>query len=251
MTLQSIKSISGEEKIFIKGPSGQLEALVFGMPNLKAQIIPNSEHTNSDDSKQSVPDLSKLYPEIKTIGVVCHPHPLFQGTMTNKVVTTICKAWQSLGLPTVRFNFRGVGESEGSYGEGVGEQLDLEAILAFFYAIFPNVQFWLAGFSFGSYIALQVASNPNPFMVKALLSVAPPVQHFAFDRTGLPTCPWVIIQGTEDSLVPYEKVHQWIIPLILEKPDIQFITMGGAEHFFHGRLIELNTIIHDNFSRLI
>ncbi len=244
MSINNLKA--GEEKIFINGPSGQLETLVYGLPNISAFV---KDKTVDPDNPIPNLDAMNLYPNLKTIGVVCHPHPLYQGTMHNKVVTTICKAWQNLAMPTVRFNFRGVGESEGHYNQGVGERMDLEAVLSFFQGIFPDIQFWLAGFSFGSYIALQVAAEPKTFPVQALLSVAPPVHHFAFDKTLLPTCPWVIIQGTADSVVPYEKVLNWAKDLELKKSNLKFISMEGAEHFFHGRLVELNTIIQDNFRK--
>lgn len=233
---------SSEEKIFIQGPAGQLETMVFGLDNIQ-ELMKNS--IKKDDST-----LSSIS-SIKTIGVVCHPHPLHQGTMNNKVVTMICKALQSLGLPTVRFNFRGVGESEGSYDNGIGERLDLEAVLIFLQSRFPNAQFCLAGFSFGSYIALQVAAEPQSFPIQALLSVAPPVHHFAFDKLLLPTCPWVVIQGTEDTIVPYEKVLSWVKILEAKKSNLQFITMDGAEHFFHGKLIELKTLIQDSFRNIL
>jgi alpha/beta superfamily hydrolase len=229
---------SSEEKIFIEGPAGQLETMVFGLDNIQ-ELMENS--IKKDDST-----LSSIS-SIKTIGVVCHPHPLHQGTMNNKVVTMICKALQSLGLPTVRFNFRGVGESEGHYDNGTGERLDLEAVLSFLQKSFPDAQFCLAGFSFGSYIALQVAAETQSFPIKALLSVAPPVHHFAFDKLLLPASPWVIIQGTEDSIVSYEKVLNWVKVLEAKKSNLQFITMEGAEHFFHGKLIELKTLIQESF----
>lgn len=241
-----------EEKIFIDGPSGQIESLIYGLPGINEK--PNSrygEHTNDAHYKTSKPnDNSKFNNNtsaIKTIGVFCHPHPLYQGTMNNKVVTTACKAWQNLGLPTLRFNFRGVGESMGTYDNGVGEKLDLEAVLTFLQKVFPKIQFFLGGFSFGSYIALQVAAKVNPFPIRALLTIAPPVHHFTFDKTLLPSCPWVLIQGTNDTVAPYEKVLDWVNALKLKKTDLQFISMEGAEHFFHGRLIELNTIIQDCF----
>lgn len=221
------KPSQGEEKIFINGPAGRIEALVSGL---------------EINTKSKCP---------KIIGVVCHPHPLYQGSMHNKVVTTICKAWQNLGLATVRFNFRGVGESEGHYGDGIGERLDLEAVLSFLHSSFPETQFWLAGFSFGSYIALQMAAEPKSFPIRSLLMIAPPIHHFEFKTITLPLCPWVVIQGDQDSLVPYEKVFHWVTNLEEQKSDLTFITMTGAEHFFHGRLVELKTIIQDSFNKYI
>jgi len=229
-----------EKKFFIQGPDGRIEALVSGIDLI--------------DSINTLSTFSPLIKETETktpkiIGVVCHPHPLYQGSMHNKVVTTICKAWQGLDLATVRFNFRGVGESEGHYGDGLGERLDLEAVLHFLQTNFPQSQFWLAGFSFGSYIALQVAAEPKSFPIQTLLTVAPPVHHFEFKTITLPNCPWVIIQGDQDSIVPYEKVFHWASNLQEQKSDLEFISMIGAEHFFHGQLIELKTIIQDSFRK--
>ena len=117
---------SGEERIYIAGPEGKLEANVSGLG-------------------------SPL--QVFNIGIICHPHPLHQGTMHNKVVTTVTRTWQKLGLATVRFNFRGVGESEGHYGEGKGEIEDLKAVIVFAQQRHPEAKIWLAGFSFGAVIS--------------------------------------------------------------------------------------------------
>ena len=138
-----------EQKIFIPGPSGRLEAQVAG-------ILPENQIPR---------DVTP-----KTVGIICHPHPLYQGTMHNKVVTTLVRAWQSLGLATIRFNFRGVGESEGQYGDQIGEVEDLKAVIKWLAKQkAQNIdkdkqrtqafQLCLGGFSFGSLISAKVAAD--------------------------------------------------------------------------------------------
>ena len=170
-------------------------------------------------------------------GVICHPHPLFAGTMNNKVVTTIAKAFDQLGLATVRFNFRGVGKSTGEYGETIGEREDLTAVLQWVKTVLPQPQIWLAGFSFGSYIAAAVA---NKIPVAQLVTVAPAVHHNDFAGLTNVGCPWLIIQGEQDEIVPFDQVKRFV-----ENPPVpvKFIAVPGAGHFFHGRLIELRDIL--------
>lgn len=173
----------------------------------------------------------------KGVGVICHPDPRQQGAMQNKVVTTIAKAFDKLQLATVRFNFRGVGNSEGYYGDVQGECDDLMAVLTWVNQVTPNTALWLAGFSFGSYISARVAQQINP---ARLISVAPAVNHHDFKTlTGI-QCPWLVIQGDQDEIVPFEQVKAWA-----EHPPspLKLIVMHGVTHFFHGRLIELQEII--------
>lgn len=219
-----------EQKFFIEGPAGKLEARSVGL------------YTPSISESKTI------------IGIVCHPHPLYQGTMDNKVVTTIAKAWKHLGLATVRFNFRGVGESEGKYGEGKGELEDLLAVIQWVKKVSPDSKLWLAGFSFGSVISFQAASqltsqatfqaasSGDPF-ISALLSVAPPVHHFKFENLNLPRCPWIIIQGDQDEIVPVNQVIELVERQKKNKSDLKLFVMKGATHFFHGRLIEVQNLI--------
>jgi alpha/beta superfamily hydrolase len=217
-----------EESIILHGPAGKLEAKVFGFFD--------------------VANLSSDSP--KTIGIVCHPHPLYQGTMDNKVVTTIIRAFQNLGLATIRFNFRGVGKSEGSYGEGLGEIEDLKAVIEWARHRHPRANIHLAGFSFGSYISVKVAVDfAKIYSITALLSVAPAIRLFDFLKLSQPSCPWVIIQGNQDELVAMEEVKSWFknlqeqCTLVLPSSAMELIILPGASHFFHGRLIELKNLI--------
>ena len=169
--------------------------------------------------------------------VVCHPHPLFGGTMDNKVVSTLAKAMRDLGIPSLRFNFRGVGASAGVFDEGRGETEDAQAIATWGAERWPGRQLILAGFSFGAYVALRLAGQ-RP--TSRLITIAPPVQRFDFSRLNLPTCPWLIVQGDADEVVDPRGVFDWVDGLA-SKP--QLIVMPGVGHFFHGRLNELRDAV--------
>jgi alpha/beta superfamily hydrolase len=171
------------------------------------------------------------------VGVVCHPHPLYGGTMQNKVVHTLARAMQELGAPTVRFNFRGVGASAGAYDAGRGEIDDAVAVVAWARARWNCDALWLAGFSFGSAVALQAASLVRP---QALVTVAPPVGRLLATTTAHPQCRWLVVQGDQDELVDFATVQSWARGF--EDPP-EFVAMQGAEHFFHGRLGELRGVV--------
>jgi alpha/beta superfamily hydrolase len=171
------------------------------------------------------------------VGVVCHPHPLYGGTMQNKVVHTLARAMQELGAPTVRFNFRGVGASAGSYDAGRGELEDAIAVVAWARSRWVCDALWLAGFSFGSAIALQAAPAVHPL---ALVTVAPPVGRILAHETAHPGCPWLVVQGDADELVDFATVRAWIARF--EAPP-ELVVMAGAEHFFHARLGELRAAV--------
>jgi alpha/beta superfamily hydrolase len=171
------------------------------------------------------------------VGVICHPHPQFGGTMQNKVVHTLARAMQELGAPTVRFNFRGVGASAGTYGDGAGEARDALAAIRWARAHWDCDGLWLAGFSFGAAIALNVTTEALP---AALVTVAPPVKRVAITLTARPACPWLIVQGDADDLVRAEDVDQWASRF---SPPPRVAKLAGAEHFFHGRLGDLRSAV--------
>lgn len=167
------------------------------------------------------------------VAIVCHPHPLHGGTMHNKVVTMVSRSLAELGLATVRFNFRGVGNSAGSYDEGVGETDDLVAVAEWLRRERPGDALWLAGFSFGSYVALRAA---HALGVQQLIQVAPPVGRWEFSSVTLPECPWLIVQGEADEVVDPAAVFAWVAGL--PKPP-QLVRMPETSHFFHRRLMDL------------
>jgi uncharacterized protein len=171
------------------------------------------------------------------VGVVCHPHPLYGGTMQNKVVHTLARAMQELGAPTVRFNFRGVGGSAGEYDAGRGELDDAIAVADWARAHWQCDALWLAGFSFGAAVALQAAPALRPL---ALVTVAPPVGRILAATVAHPGCPWLVVQGDRDELVDFATVRAWVAGYDVP-PELS--VMPGAEHFFHGRLVGLRAAV--------
>ena len=169
----------------------------------------------------------------RAAALVLHPHPLHGGTMHNKVVTIIERALRELGLATVRFNFRGIGQSEGTFDEGLGEGDDLAAVIDWVRTTCPGDAVWLAGFSFGSYVALR---NAKRLGASALITIAPPVGRWDFDAIELPDCPWLVVQGEEDEVVDPAAVFTWIDTLA-HPPHL--VRMAETSHFFHRRLMDL------------
>jgi alpha/beta superfamily hydrolase len=196
---------SSRSQITIPGPAGSLETLL--------------EMPTNDGAR--------------AFGVVCHPHPLHGGAMTNKVVHTIARAFMELGLPTARFNFRGVGASTGHYADGVGETEDAMAVIRWMREKFPGRTLWLGGFSFGGAVAIRAAVAER---ADVLVTVAPAVDRIAGTDVLLPTCPWLILQGGQDDLVPIAQTRAWANSL--SKPP-RVVELADADHFFHGRLTEL------------
>ena len=171
--------------------------------------------------------------------LVCHPHPQHGGTLHNKVVHTLARAFVRMGFAALRFNFRGVQGSAGEYDEGVGELADALAALAWLRAESGAGPVWLAGFSFGAAIAIRAAVSSAP---DGLISVAPAVTRFAADLEGQPACPWLLVQGDQDELVDIETTIDWVQKL---RPGPELAVMAGADHFFHGRLVELRGVVTD------
>ena len=175
----------------------------------------------------------KALTEITPIVVISHPHPLYGGTMTNKVVHILAKTFSEMDAITVRFNFRGVGKSEGEYDHGVGEAEDLQILVAELKKWRSQAPIWLAGFSFGAYVTTRAQAMIKP---EKLLLVAPPVSMYAFDELAEITIPWVVIQGGQDEVIDAAAVKSWVS----ERPhQPQLIWMEEAGHFFHGKLNEV------------
>ena len=167
------------------------------------------------------------------VAIVAHPHPLQGGTMHNKVVTIAERALLELGLATVRFNFRGVGRSEGVHDDGVGETDDLVQVAEWALAQRPGDVLWLAGFSFGSYVTLRAASR---LPARQLVLIAPPVGRWDFSMVAAPACPWLVVQGEDDEIVDAPAVFAWAAAL---EPPATLIRMPETGHFFHRRLMDL------------
>jgi alpha/beta superfamily hydrolase len=172
------------------------------------------------------------------VAIVCHPLPTEGGTMHNKVVTMAARALREVGLDTVRFNFRGTGASAGSFDDGVGETGDLLTVAAWVRAQRPDHALWLAGFSFGAYVALRAAAELQPAF---MLSIAPPVgRSWDFDTLVLPTCPWLVIQGDADEIVDPQAVRSWVEAMPAPP---QLVRMPDTSHFFHRKLLDLRGAI--------
>lgn len=175
--------------------------------------------------------------EIAATAIICHPHPLHGGTMTNKVVTTLARVFYDVGLRTVRFNFRGVGQSEGVYDHGIGETEDVIAIANWLKKACPGEVVWLAGFSFGGFVAARAATR---LPIAKLITVAPQASRFQSETLPAITCPWLIIQGEQDEVVSPTEVYAWVETL---DPKPTLVKLPSAGHFFHGQLMELRKVV--------
>lgn len=164
--------------------------------------------------------------------LLCHPHPLYGGTMHNKVVHRTSTVLHGLGAAVLRFNFRGVGRSAGRFDRGVGELEDARAALDFLRARHPGARRWVGGFSFGSWVAARLAAGAAAD-VERLVLIAPPVGRSSFSVMRHASLPKLVIQGTRDDVCPIEQLEAefptWAEPRTLTRVD-------GATHFFDGKL---------------
>lgn len=200
---------AAQKKFTVEGPAGRIEAVL----------------TDPGEGRRS-------------IAVIAHPHPLFGGAMENKVVQTLARAFAELGYVAVRFNFRGVGASEGVHDEGRGETEDAIAVAEFVRREYPGLPLLLAGFSFGCFVQARAAQRLDP---ERLVLVAPPAKRF-----DLPPVPanTLVIHGERDDLVPLADVLDWARP-----QELAVMVIPGGEHFFHGRLSLLKRIVLDQCRR--
>ena len=169
--------------------------------------------------------------EAKGTAVICHPHPQFGGTLDNKVVQTLARAFVQLGYRAVRFNFRGVGGSGGAWDEGRGEIDDALAVVAAERAAHPGLPLVLAGFSFGGYVAAQAADRLQTAGAPAqrLALVGPATSRFTLPATVAPDT--LVIHGEADDVVPLSATLDWARPQVLP-----VVVLPGVGHFFHGQL---------------
>ncbi|SET65600.1 hypothetical protein SAMN05216326_1538 [Nitrosomonas marina] len=199
-------------KFFIDGPSGRLETILA-------------------EPKESP----------KGIAVVAHPHPLHGGTMDNKVVYTLFNSILELGFIAVKFNFRGVGKSEGSFDEGIGETEDIVTVTQTIQHQFDHhlhdKPLLLAGFSFGGGVQLRAVERLHP---QSLVLVAPSIRTAGtvFSYSGIEQI--LIIHGDQDEITPLHTILDWATPHTLP-----IVVIPGAEHFFHGKLPVLKNTIHN------
>jgi alpha/beta superfamily hydrolase len=169
---------------------------------------------------------------VRGIALVAHPHPLQGGTLDNKVVQTLAKTFAALGYAAARFNFRGVGKSEGQFDDGIGETDDALAALAAAKLEFGELPVVLAGFSFGSYVQTRVA---HAIAAERLVLIGPAEKRFPIEAVPPDT---IVIHGEEDDVVALADVLAWARP-----QQLPIIVFPGCGHFFHGRLPQLQRVI--------
>ncbi|MFT3907149.1 MAG: alpha/beta hydrolase [Steroidobacteraceae bacterium] len=171
------------------------------------------------------------------LAVICHPHPLFGGTLTNKVVHTLARTLNACGYVSVRFNFRGIDASEGMHDAGRGETLDTLSVVAWARQRWPDLPLLLAGFSFGSMVSLQAAPQAQPVRV---ISIAPAVTREEFGAVQRPEGPWLIVQGDADEVIDAQAVQQFAARF---QPPPHLVMLAGVSHFFHGHLQALGDVV--------
>jgi uncharacterized protein len=195
--------------LFLDGPAGRLEAILW--------------------KPAAQPRLAAL---------VCHPHPLFGGTMHNKVVYQAAKSLDALGLPVLRFNFRGAGLSGGTHDRGQGEREDVKAALDFLAAEFPGVPLLLAGFSFGCWVGLRVGCEDK--RVEKVIGLGTPVNNSDFSY--LRNCPKrkLFVHGADDEFGDIRKVEALVESLPGEN---RLVVVAEANHFFVGKLDQVDEAI--------
>ena len=206
-------------EVIISGPEGRIEGRYHQSP------------------KQNAP-----------AALVLHPHPKHGGTMNNKVVYRMYHALAKNGFSVLRFNFRGVGRSEGEFDNGIGELTDAASVLDWLQQENPNAPtFWIGGFSFGSWIAMQLLMRRPE--IGGFISIAPPANMYDFGF--LAPCPssGIIIQGDQDSIVPEESVSKLASKLAVQRNiDVQYNVIEGADHFFRQNQEELDDAINNYVS---
>jgi len=213
--------MSKQTQVTIAGAAGKIEALL-------------------EEGKTGAPFSACAY-----VAVICHPHPLHGGTMNNKVVSTLARTYRELGITSLRFNFRGVGASEGEHDEARGEVDDLCRVSEWLLAQYPESQLLLAGFSFGSAIA-AAASERLP--VAHMILIAPPVTRYSYAPQGAFACPVTLVLGGQDELVETEAVLAWLESLDCS---IEAIIIPQASHFFHGQLNNLREKLGSQLNTLL
>ena len=204
------------------GPAGALEALLEG----------------PEQAEESRP--------IRAAVVFAHPHPQFGWMMHTKVVYRGTKGLARIGCAVLRFNFRGVGRSLGAFDQGEGEKEDFKAALDYIAARYPGAPLWAAGFSFGSWVALEVGAVDD--RVSALIGIAPPVatsvsgQNYTFENTLASTKPKFFVQGEADEVCPLEGM--WAFYGKLQEPK-ELVVIDGADHLFEGKAEEVGDALED------
>jgi len=207
--------------------------------------LPSQRHFTIDGPAGMIEALLEAPRDIEpaAVAVVCHPHPLHGGTMQNKVAHTLARSFVGSGMQVLRFNFRGVGKSEGSFDDGNGEVGDVLAAADWLRNAAADRPVWLAGFSFGAAMAIRAAIRCN---FDGLITVAPAVSRFAGNLDKQPECPWLIVQGDNDELVDVDETIAWVNEL---EPGPELEVFAETEHFFHGKLVLLRDAVEEFVAR--
>ena len=172
--------------------------------------------------------------------VITHPHPLYGGDMHNPVVTAMMQVYQKHDYTTLRFNFRGAGNSQGTYGDGLGEKEDVRAALAYLVNLGLN-HLELAGYSFGAWVNARLTCQDGG--IQAMVMVSPPVAFVDFDSVAVLDCLNLIITGSRDEIAPSGLINQ-LIPKW--NPQARFEIIDGADHFYGGYLDRLQAVLASN-----
>lgn len=200
-------------RFFLPGPAGRLEATLWTQPENE---------------------------RVRLAAVVCHPHPLFGGTLHNKVVYQVAKTLHRLGLPVLRFNFRGAGMSEGTHDEGRGERDDVRAAIDFLAETFSGAPIVLAGFSFGASVGLRAGCGDA--RVAELVGLGLPANNS--DLSFLKSCdkPKLFVQGGQDQFGSKESVQALLAVMPAPK---RLVIVEGADHFFAGKLDKVEGAVRE------
>jgi alpha/beta superfamily hydrolase len=207
-----MSSTHESKNFFLQGPAGKLEAVLWTPPAV-------------------APGMAAL---------VCHPHPVFGGTMHNKVVFQAAKALDSLGIAVLRFNFRGAGLSDGIHDKGRGEIDDARAALEFLAAEFPGTPLLVAGFSFGCWVGLRAGCDDA--RVEKLIAMGTPVNNLDFSYLGKCAKPKLFVHGSNDQHGDVGKVRQLVASLPGEN---ELVVVEQVDHFFTGKIEELGKTIRE------
>jgi alpha/beta superfamily hydrolase len=206
-----MQPVHDSQNLFLEGPAGRLEAILW----------------------------TPLQPSLPLLAaVICHPHPLFGGTMHNKVIYNAAKTMDSLGIPVLRFNFRGAGLSAGEHDKGRGEQGDVQTALDYLAAHFPGIPLLLAGFSFGSVVGLRVGCRDT--RVSELIGIGIPVNSSDFSFLADCPKPKLFVHGSNDKFGVRKKTEETVAGLPGEN---RLVVVEGADHFFAGHLDQFNAAI--------
>ena len=189
-----------------------------------------------------LPDAAQ-YAQPRGIALIAHPHPLYGGTMDNKVTQTLARAFVGLGYATARMNFRGVGASAGTHDAGAGETDDMALLLAHMRGLYPGVPVALAGFSFGTFVQAQLQQR--------LQAEGEPAERLvlvgsAAGKWAMPSIPAdsILIHGEQDDTIPLADVLDWVRP-----QDVPVIVIPGADHFFHRKLQHIKNLVTQMWHR--